>query len=193
MNEKQGDHGMMGKFLGAVTVLAMMFGIAQLTQAKEGECGTEGTIEQRIAQCNHTAVHQGYRWTLVTRTPSGNEIWRDDTTGFLWSDRAPETLALRQAREFCAAPARGSDVMGRLPVDFALPEISEARQAEKHGLFQVSATSSRGWFWSSTLSDVGSLRVREAFIYNGASGASGPYDLNSRFAVRCVSRQTSNR
>jgi len=193
MNEKQGDHGMMGKFLGAVTVLAMMFGVPQMTHAEEGECGTEGTLEQRLAQCNRTAVHQGYRWALVTRTPSGNEVWRDDTTGFIWSDRAPETFPLRQARGFCSTPAHGSDVMGRLPIDFTLPEIWEVRQAERHGLSQVFASSSQGWFWSSTLSDIGSLRAREAFIYNGATGGNGPYDLNSRFAVRCVSRPAPKR
>ena len=184
---------MMRRYLGVVAVLAMLFGIPHIIPAEEGACGTEGTLTQRIAQCHRTAIHQGYRWTLVTRTPSEHELWRDDTSGFLWSDRAPETLPLGQARAFCATPAGGSDVMGRLSVDFALPEIWEVRQAERHGLYQVSPTSSRGWFWSSTLSDVGPLKVREAFIYNGASGGSGPYDLNSRFAVRCVSRFTPKR
>jgi hypothetical protein len=73
--------------------------------------------------CFDTVQTTGYRWTLVTRTPSGHELWRDHTSGFLWSDRAPETLPLGQARAFCATPAGGSDVMGRLSVDFALPDI----------------------------------------------------------------------
>jgi hypothetical protein len=184
---------MMRRFMGAVALLAVMFGGPHMTRAEEKECGMEGTPEQRAAQCNRTAVHQGYRWALVTRTPSGNEVWRDDTTGFLWSDRAPETLSLRQARDFCSTLGRGSDVLGRLPIDFALPEIWEVRQAEKHGLSQVFSSSSQGWFWSSTLADIGSLRVREAIIYNGVSGGNGPYDLNSRFAVRCVSRPAPKR
>jgi hypothetical protein len=184
---------MMRNFLGTVTVLAMMFGVPPMTQAEESECGTAGTLEQRLAQCDRTVVHQGYRWALVTRTPSGNEVWRDSSTGFLWSDRAPETFPLRQARDFCSTLAHGSDVLGQLPVDFALPEIWEVRQAEKHGLSQVFASSSQGWFWSSTLADIGSLRVREAIIYNGVSGGNGPYDLNSRFAVRCVSRPAPER
>jgi hypothetical protein len=171
----------------------MMSGLLYMTQAEETECGTGGTLEQRIAKCNRTTVHQGYRWALVTRTPSGNEVWRDNATGFLWSDRAPETFSLRQARDFCSAPARGSDVLGRLPVAFALPEIWEVRQAEKHGLSQLFSSSSQGWFWSSTLADIGSLRAREAIIYNGVSGGNGPYDLNSRFAVRCVSRPAPQR
>jgi hypothetical protein len=83
--------------------------------------------------------------------------------------------------------------MGRLPIDFVLPEIWEVRQAEKHGLSQVFASSSHGWFWSAALADIGSLKIREAVIYNGETGGNGPYDLNSRFAVRCISRLTRKR
>jgi hypothetical protein len=183
----------MTRHLGAMAVLAMVFVASPLLPAEERSCGVEGTVAQRIAQCDRTAAYQVYHWTLVTRTPGGNEIWRDDTTGFLWSDRAPETLPLRQGRDFCSTLAQASEVMGRLPADFVLPEIWEVRQAGRHGLSHVFPTSSRDWFWSSTLSDVGPLRIKEAFIYNGASGGSGPYDLNSRFAVRCVSRLTPKR
>jgi hypothetical protein len=60
------------------------------------ECGTTGTIADRVADCqtkNSPAaeLHEAssppkYWWTLVTRTATGETVWRDNITGLIWSD-----------------------------------------------------------------------------------------------------------
>lgn len=64
------------------------------------ECGTSGTISQRITHCGQeNGVKAFYNsaqyggggegdWRLVTRLSSGEEVWRDERTKLLWSDKA---------------------------------------------------------------------------------------------------------
>ncbi len=64
------------------------------------ECGTSGTISQRITHCGQEngvkAFYNGAQygaggegdWRLVTRLSSGEEVWRDERTKLIWSDKA---------------------------------------------------------------------------------------------------------
>jgi|GEM_PF-1107404 len=60
------------------------------------ECGKTGNIEARIAGCNRQwratlgSKAGGGTWSLVTRM-SGHEVWRDEKTGLIWSDKLSAT------------------------------------------------------------------------------------------------------
>jgi len=66
-------------------------------------CGiTLATVNARIEDCalknptasqwdGSTAGFGQTKWNLVTRTASGKEVWRDEGTGLLWSDRQSST------------------------------------------------------------------------------------------------------
>lgn len=63
-------------------------------------CGSTGTITQRIDHCDTIngvkAFYHGKQygqegegdWRLVTRLASGQEVWRDERTKLLWSDKS---------------------------------------------------------------------------------------------------------
>lgn len=65
----------------------------------ESNCGTTGTIEERIADCNVTWSGKANGtsgegdWKLVTRidSPAVYEVWRDERTGLIWSDRVGDS------------------------------------------------------------------------------------------------------
>lgn len=71
-------------------------------QARPGSnCGTSGTIEERITACNATWSGKANGtsgegdWKLVTRldSPGVYEVWRDERTGLLWSDRVGDSTS----------------------------------------------------------------------------------------------------
>lgn len=67
------------------------------------ECGTSGTVSQRVSLCRQEngakAFYDGRQygqagegdWSLVTRLSSGEEVWRDERTKLLWSDKTSIT------------------------------------------------------------------------------------------------------
>jgi hypothetical protein len=64
------------------------------------ECGTSGTISQRMTDCEAEngakAFYNGAQygaggegdWKLVSRLSTGEEVWRDERTKLVWSDKA---------------------------------------------------------------------------------------------------------
>jgi len=112
-------------------------------------CGTtQATIEARIADCLEknatTATWDGATkgtssegtWKLVTRTATVKEVWRDERTGLLWSDRVG-------AYSWCSASGNGQNSIcngNTLSVCAEASGLSPAISGENWGTGVYSAT-----------------------------------------------------
>lgn len=81
-------------------------GLGELT-APANTCGASGSVAERIADCKtqnpdtseyaDTGSGCRYWWSLVTKTATGEAVWRDNLTGLIWSDMIAESANWCQA------------------------------------------------------------------------------------------------
>lgn len=122
------------------------------------ECGTSGTIAERVASCEawqpwvspaerQVSPNLVASFTRVSRLPDGEEIWRDDLTGDIWLPVSDEALTQKEARQAC----QRSNVLPGLQAHLATAEEIETSLA--HGIQSVTPHGSRGAFiymWTGT-------------------------------------------
>ena len=89
-----------GRFRDSAENIGRKHYLERIVGRPDQECGTSGSISQRIAHCAQEngakAFYDGVQyggdgegdWRLVTRLSTGEEVWRDERTKLLWSDRA---------------------------------------------------------------------------------------------------------
>ena len=87
-------------------------------------CGTSGTIAERISDCSSkngvAAFYDGKNygqsgegdWKLVTRTENGYEVWRDERTKLIWSDRLATTYNWYRAAGYASTDSTTSNTGG---------------------------------------------------------------------------------
>jgi hypothetical protein len=165
--------------------------------ARAPACGTEGTVEQRIASCATSAL--GGSWSLVTRTAWGSEVWRDNLSQVLWGDllRIPggpvyHELGINRAREACEDPDSYADAKGGLSgLSWVLPLRRDFALAEEHSVRQVlprlTVPQRELLFWTLTIYNAG-WEDEQAAVFYGRDGKFGYIPTYFGTVARCVVR-----
>jgi hypothetical protein len=161
--------------------LLSIFASFYVQAAEPTPCGLEGTVEDRIKDCavQDGSVHGNF--TLVTRTTEFKEIYLDEKSKLLWSDRLADGMTHFKAQESCKSDL--AEVVNVKGLTWRLPSIDEYKEADKNGA-RAALPNMSDWFWSSSV-------VRDNSYYAWAFvGHSGDVDYGKRsyyyYLVRCV-------
>lgn len=145
-------------------------------------CGTEGTVLQRIKNCNtikdKAPWDGGIIWSLVTRTASGKEVWMNNMTWTLWSDILDRTYQWSDALEGVCNKKESLEARGNLSSQqWHLPPNGQI-----NGILGL-PNMTGNIFWTAT-----SMSLNKAYFYTG-NGAVPPEDAYSvwhNYSVRCI-------
>ncbi len=113
------------------------------SSAWSSPCGKEGTIEERIKNCN---LAKG-EFTLVARSELGVEIYKDLKTGLLWGDRITTDFNHYGSPKACTNDLAEATLLP--DVKWRLPTINEFEAAASHGM-KDSLPHMFHAFWTST-------------------------------------------
>lgn len=165
-------------FLTAVQALAEN----SIAKANGKICGTSGTITERIANCREIKKSKkGNVWTLVTRLPSADEVWRDDQSGYIWSDDVKD-LTINGAISICSnaksSLARGNynGQSWNLPTDYNFEDANE------HGVREILA-GLKGFYW---MAYRGFGADNPLWVYHADDGKWSSANKYSLQNVRCI-------
>jgi hypothetical protein len=164
-----------------VFCLLSIFASFYVQAAEPTPCGLEGTVEDRIKDCavQDGSVHGNF--TLVTRTTEFKEIYLDEKSKLLWSDRLADGMTHFKAQESCKSDL--AEVVNVKGLTWRLPSIDEYKEADKNGV-RAALPNMSDWFWSSSVYQYGSSY---AWGLDGVSGGVGI--VNRSYydgSVRCV-------
>lgn len=154
------------------------------TTAFANPCGKEGTIEERIKNCNH----QKENFILVTRTEKGLEIYKDAKTGLIWGDRIIYDFNHYGSQKACGHDLPEAELFK--DIKWRLPTVREFEIAASHGM-KNSVSHMDHAFWTST--PVKSKRRRsrrsppaQVFLWDGIENRTDTGDIKDAASVRCV-------
>jgi hypothetical protein len=149
-------------------------------------CGLNGSVDERIHDCSLQPNSQKEGFVLVARTTDSKEVYKELSTGLLWSDTLPTLMDKTNAKNACKdSIAEGAGLSG---VSWKLPSINQFKEAEKSGI-RKALPNMNSWFWSSTASTNDS---NDPWLYSGHYGNtftfSGIFNFARKFnfAVKCV-------
>lgn len=165
------------------TLLIMI--LAGHTWAKP--CGLEGTIEERIRNCNFSKGE----FVLTVRDEKGTEIYKELKTGLFWGDRIPTDFNHYGSQRACNNDLLEDKLLKE--VKWRLPSIREFEVAASHGM-KESLPRMIHTFWTST--PVRSKRKysrrnappAQAYLWDGSDQRSETGDLKDAASVRCVGK-----
>ena len=178
-------------------------------------CGLTGKIEERIHDCAKPQEKGGfeelatrlvpvpvsgdplerfdqpqfYTWRLVSRSADKLALWRDETSGMLWTDTSPKgDMLLVDAYKLCGAN-NGADLKAGLTLPFRAPNREDFNIAIKHGIAKALPNVVGVRFWAIYISDEYLAGIRVVINENGTAsmidyGLAANADMNN-FA-RCV-------
>jgi hypothetical protein len=127
---------------------------------------------------------QGFSFTLVARSDSGAETWRDERAHLLWNDVETERVARKAAAALCARGGEGKKKAGELPT------LEEYAAAERHGFREVLPHMTDRYFWvNSTVPNA--PNVGHVFSGNLGRAILITYRSINFENVRCVRREAS--
>jgi hypothetical protein len=177
-------------------------------------CGLKGTVQQRIDNCDTSKMtSQGFEFTLVTRSTSGQEVWRDDDSGLLWSDSvsrswftynsALKTSGLaenyHEAERVCVSPKTLAARGGLSEMSWHVPAKSDATDAEKHGFREVLPNLfphrwdlqlfKDGGFWVTGFMPQIKYALNFAWVFQTYHGEVWTVPRNTQYQVRCVTSE----
>ena len=144
-------------------------------------CGLEGSVDDRIKDCSYQLNSKKEGFVLVTRSKDFKEVYKETSTGLLWSDRLPYSLGYKSASSSCNSSLK--EVAGISGVTWRLPSINEYKEAEENGI-RNALPNMNYWFWSSSRDSGNSYFVLTFSGDNGDTLAMG-YDIGW-MSVRCV-------
>ena len=192
-----------------VTYLICQKGLAS-TEFQSGPCGVApgSTVDERIRDCSEEKQAKGFDWRLVTRTDQGVEIWRDEASKLLVSQKLSSrktwnelmevkekgwdrinpfvTKAVEREPAYCRA-AETLQARGNLKdISWHLPSKKDFKDLEDHGVREILPFMETDWFWSSSPS---SFPFR-AWYFDGDDGVVyvGYVTRDYLLAVVCVAR-----
>lgn len=185
-----------------------------MTFSEDKSCGLDGDVKKRVEDCHkvlgkdaskEVVSDEGkFLWKLVVQTDSGKQIWRDETSGNIWSDVAVEKMNREKAIEFCQNFALGKEIKGHLPLSFDLPEVvdyfiqHEYGIKQKHGIGQVLTNFVRSGekhttFWTSTIVEEGVMKGVPLILlvfadkeHPGVDFDISISEIEDRHHVRCI-------
>lgn len=114
------------------------------------ECGLDGSVSERILDCNYEFLSPDKNYILVTRSEESGEVYLEKSTNLLWSDKLPEHMDQDEAIEACS-----SRTFSGIPEGYwRLPTIEEYKTAHEKGINDLPNMTNH--FWSSSREDGGS-------------------------------------
>jgi len=142
-------------------------------------CGLSGTIEETTKECSEQESSSRGNFTLISRSKHFEEIYKDNKSGFIWSDRIHSRTNHASAVAACAGLPKIDNKSWRLPT------IEEFKEADVNGI-RSALPNMIYWFWSSSEDDDNTSR---AWLFSGNFGDLG-YDYRFSFvgSIRCVAR-----
>lgn len=157
-----------------VAALTISSGITALA-ASELRCTEKGSRVMVPGQSCVTS--SGTTFTLLERTEAGQEAWKDESSGLVWTDRIG-SHDRDNAKAACADLARPA-------FRFELPDRKAFESAENHGFREALPRMRDHFYWSATAAK-GSSNVR--YVFNGNFGKLFPvvYRNIAYVSVRCV-------
>lgn len=170
--------------------LAFVFATSVTAQAADQQCGLEGNVSvvERAKQCGETRKSStGFEWSLVSRAVIANktfEVWRDNTTGTLWSSSVGAEPAY-SGFKLCADRDHNWTARGRLSMlGWQFASAADYAAAEKHGIRDVVPGFAGRRFWTSTTR---ADNFRWSYTFNGSTGKFSQEAQDYVLAIRCVS------
>ncbi len=146
-------------------------------------CGLQGSIAQRIADCDYKRTPvPGSSWSMVALTHLGGPaVWRDDSSGFLWADKAPVKMNYVQARTYCytATGPEFGNLGSQYP--FRLPEAIQVTYALENGLALLAPEfkANQEWWTSNEASG-------QVYSYNGLKNLFTPGPSSDYLMTNCI-------
>lgn len=147
-------------------------------------CGQEGTIEERIKNCNSAKAE----FALVARSEKGLEIYKDLKTGMIWGDRISTDFNHFGSQKACSSDLLESQLLK--DVNWRLPTVREFEVAASHGMKEALPRMYHT-FWTSTPVKIKTKRRRRtitagAYLWDGEAQRTDTGDLKDGASVRCI-------
>ncbi len=117
----------------------------RLPSSTQSSCGLFGKVGERIDDCLNESGAKRRDFVLVTRSEDGRKIYKELTTGLIWSYRLLDTMDQYEAEKICNVFGEQSGITN---VSWRLPTIKEYETAEKNGIRKL--PDMKHWFWSSS-------------------------------------------
>ncbi len=154
--------------------------------AADAPCGKEGTLDDRIKNCNLTKEN----FILVARSERGIEIYKDAKTGLIWSDRISTDFNHYGSQKACSGEVPELDLFKDLK--WRLPTVREFEESAMNGMKTILPHMTY-WFWTSTPQKVRSRGRRRAspsqsFLWDGVEQKSDVGDQKDAASIRCVAK-----
>lgn len=158
--------------------------LKQFNPRQKYSCGLEGTVDERIDDCSYQLNSEKEGFVLVTRSKDYNmvtgsidynEVFKEISTGLLWSDRLDRDMSYPRAMKACRSTLK--EVAGLENKTWRLPSIDEYKEAAKNGIEKALAM--YGEYWSSSVK-------RRKYAWRYSYGRVDYYHRYERLAVRCV-------
>lgn len=170
------------------TVIFSLLLISTSALANISPCGKEGSIDERIKNCN-TAKGE---FALVARDEKGVEVYKDLKTGLIWGDRISTDFNHYGSQKACSEASPEAEMLKE--VSWRLPTVREFELAASHGM-KESLPRMIHSFWTSTPVKSRSksrrrrnLQPAQAYVWEGQEERADVGDIKDAASVRCVGK-----
>lgn len=145
-------------------------------------CGYKGTVDERIKDCSYQYASKRHGFALVARSSEGKEVYKELSSGLLWSDRLSGKSHQLSADFSCMSSL--PEVIGISEVKWKLPTSDQYVEAEKSEI-RLALPRMLGDFWTSSKK---SDDPKMGLIYRGDSGRIDGVSNKEQAWSRCVGR-----
>lgn len=157
-----------------------------ISTAWANPCGKEGSLEDRIKECNLTKGN----FVLLARDEKNNEVYKDLKSGLLWGNRITSDFNHYGSQRACSGENPESQILKDLK--WRLPTIKEFEQVAAQGA-KSNLPHMNHWFWTSTPVKSSKRKRRRAdparaYMWDGVDEVSDTGDLKDGASVRCVAK-----
>lgn len=170
-------------------LILISFMMSSAAFAAPSPCGLEGSIEERIKNCNLAKEN----FVLITRTDKGLEIYKDVKTNMIWGDRIIYDFNHYGSQKACGDDLPEASLLKE--IKWRLPTIREFEVAASHGM-KTSISHMEHAFWTSTPVKTKRRRSRrsppaQVFLWDGLENRTDVGDIKDAASVRCVGHHKS--
>ncbi len=150
-------------------------------------CGLEGTIDERIKNCDLTKGE----FVLVARNAAGVEVFKDLKSGLLWGDRVTSDFNHYGSQKACDGTIPEAEILKE--IKWRLPTVREFEESAIHGM-KTSLSRMFYTYWTSTpVKNRSKSRRRratpsQAFLWDGDAQKTDVADIKDAASVRCVGK-----
>lgn len=151
-------------------------------------CGLTGSVEERMKECNLVKGN----FSLVMKTESGLEVYKDTKSGLIWGDRIGYDFNHYGSQKSCGNENPEATL---LPLKWRLPTIKEFEQSAANGL-KAALPKLTYSFWTSSTASKGYRKTRRrkampasVFLWNAVDETTETGSLMDAGSVRCVARE----